>query len=235
MRWQKLILFTCINLFSHSMAIAEDKAPIEESVPIISLEEKYCKTINNSYDCARTIERQQMSELQTKEQSKNLVSRQLKLNLANNQIKIIEESPIKGPFYSFREYFFDLGYLVFHIQYFEGDAYSMISKESAKEFILPGIPIPSPDKKKVLSTSYDLVAGYNPNSIQVWRVSPTDMTREMALEPQPVNWGPSDAIWIDDQTIHFTKNILTEENFPACSVNKMKLVFDGAMWKILEI
>ena len=230
MKWQNLILLTCFNLSLSSLA--DEK--IAEKVPSISLEEKYCQNIKNTYNCAQAIERQQMAELHKSPEHKNLLNRYLKLSLPNNQVKIIEEDPSKGPFYSFREFIPDLGFLVFHLQYFEGTAYSLISTASGKEFILPGAPLQSPDKKKVLSTSSDLIAGYDPNSIQIWRISNTDMTKEMALDPQPVNWGPSDAVWVDDKTIHFTKNILTEEKLPACAVEKMKLVFDGLTWKMLE-
>jgi hypothetical protein len=229
-----LFLFNACSLVLSDEKLKSKSTAATTNIPVIALEEQYCKGIQNTYDCAQTIERHKLTELYSSA-NKNLVSRQLKLNLKNKQTKLIEENPEKGPFYNFREYFKEIGYLVFHIQKFEGDAYSMISESSAKEFILPGVPILSPNAKKLIATSYDLIAGYDPNSIQVWRISATDMTREMTLDPEPVNWGPSDASWIDDQTIYFTKNILTEESFPACSVKRMKLVFNGNNWKMFEI
>ncbi len=211
---------------------AQKAAPVAQA-PAVNLEDKLCKGINNTYDCAQIIERYQISKLNAGGQ-KNLVSKQLKLTLKDGKAKLLEDGLQKGPLFSFRDYLSDLGYFIVHVQHYEGDAYLMVNDKTGTEYTLPGLPVLSPNKSKLVVASYDLLAGYNPNTIQVWKVGPNEMIREMALEPEPTDWGVSDVSWVDDKTVLFTKNTITEDKALACYVKRMKLIQTEKGWKMTE-
>lgn len=224
------------SLLANSTLKAEDtkskEAPVQ--VPQISLEEKYCKNIDNPVLCSLLIEKGQLREYNLANKGKPmLASRALKLKLKNGSYKTLEDTPDKS--FTFREYLNTPGYFLVSTWSNDNENYLMISDTTGKEQFMPGQPVFSPNRAKLVTASFDLSSGKNPNTIQVWRLTPGELVREMTLEPEPINWGPSDLKWLDEQTIQFTKNILTEDNNPACSLRLMQLKQTDKGWRILEL
>lgn len=101
------------------------------------------------------------------------------------------------------------------VRYYEGSAFLLVSARSGAQQYIPGPPLFSPDGQRFISLSMDLVANYNPNKIQVWRVAPEQPRLEWELdldqELTSPAWGPSNAEWADHSTVEFLKNELTPE------------------------
>jgi hypothetical protein len=223
-------LFFAGPLRAENTKVATNAAP----VPQVSLQEKYCKNIDNEMLCNLLIEKGQLQEIRVASKGKALpVSRVLKLKLKNGSDKLLEDTPDKT--FAFREYMSTAGYFLVNMLTSNNSSYLMISDSSGKEQNLSGLPVFSASKQKLVTASYDLTAGNSPNTIQVWRVTPTELVREMALEPEPINWGPSDVKWLDEKTVQFTKNTLTEDNYPACALKQIQLKQTDKGWRILEV
>jgi hypothetical protein len=65
------------------------------------------------------------------------------------------------------------------------------------------VPIPSPDGTRLLCFNEDIMAGFNENGIQVWRVERDSLALE--FQDLSVPWGPAEACWESDSLITFLK------------------------------
>ena len=168
-----------------------------------------CKNIQNSYECAQAVEKKQLPRYP------QLVSRQggtLRLALKSGggvELKDVAANDEKDTYYSFREFFPDLGYYLVHVQYFEGDAYLMVNHQTGERFTLHDLFLLSPDRKRLATLSLDLEAGYNPNGVQIWGITPEKMTLEWNYESK--EWGPSHGAWKDNDTLIFSKTALDKQ------------------------
>ena len=171
--------------------------------------DELCAGIDNSYECAQAIEEHQ---LKNSEHARRVIRRggQLRLKLNNGRRQTLkdyqkaneDDSVIQ---YNFREYLPELGYFLVHRQFYEGRDYLMIHDASGRRFQLQSVPVVSPDRRRLVTTSNGIMGGYNPNAIQIWRVTQRGLVLEQTIKPQ--GWGPSGAKWIDNQRISLTKNL----------------------------
>jgi hypothetical protein len=163
----------------------------------------HCRGLENSFDCARAIERAQLPRYAQD------VTRQdgnLKLTLKTGKTLVLKDTPgVSGMSYSFRDYLPNLGYFLVHVQLWEGEGYMLVNDRTGKKYHLDDLPIISPDRTRLVTLSYDLDARYNPNAIKVWRLSPEKLVLEYSLEPK--DWGPAGGAWLDHQTVSLTKKI----------------------------
>lgn len=74
---------------------------------------------------------------------------------------------------------------------------------------LAGRPIVAPDSQRFAVSALDLEAGYQENVVEVWRVERDSPTLELAISSE--QWGPSDLVWRDAQTLEFVQNFPTAE------------------------
>jgi hypothetical protein len=109
--------------------------------------------------------------------------------------------------YFFASYFADIGYFHVKASLYEGRASLLVNDKSGEITWLKAPPVISPDKKRFVTMSMDLEAGYNPNEIKVWRVEASGPELEYSANFGE-QWGPSDPVWKDGDTIAFQKNIL---------------------------
>lgn len=95
------------------------------------------------------------------------------------------------------------------------------------------MPVPSPSGKKLCAASLDLVAGFDENGLQVYRVVKGSLAREFEMKLE--GWGPSDARWTDEDSIEMIKNTKLKECNPDCyKQSKIKLIFKGGNWGFKE-
>jgi tetratricopeptide (TPR) repeat protein len=171
--------------------------------------DELCAGIDNSYECAQAIEEHQ---LKNSEHARRVIRRggELRLKLNNGRWQTLkdyqkaneDDSVIQ---YNFREYLPELGYFLVHRQFYEGRDYLMIHDASGRGFPLQDVPVVSPDRRRLITTSNGIIGGYDPNEIQIWRATPRGLVLEQTIKPQ--GWGPSGANWIDNQKISLTKNL----------------------------
>ncbi|MCD4775710.1 MAG: hypothetical protein K8S15_06605 [Candidatus Aegiribacteria sp.] len=94
-------------------------------------------------------------------------------------------------------------YWVILKSYYEGGGWQLINGENGRVNTVISIPIPSPDGNRLVCANADIVACFNDNGIEVWRIDPDSL----ALEFQDLNvsWGPVNTDWKNDSTIIFEK------------------------------
>jgi hypothetical protein len=162
-----------------------------------------CRNIQNTHECAQAVEKMQLPKYP------QLVSRQggtLRLALKSGgavELRDVATNGEKDTFYSFREYFPDLGYYLVHVQYWEGDAYLMVNYRTGERSTLHDLFLLSPNRQRLATLSLDMDAGYNPTAVQIWGITPEKLTLEYSYEPK--GWGPSQGAWKDNDTLQFDK------------------------------
>jgi hypothetical protein len=75
-----------------------------------------------------------------------------------------------------------LGYHLVERTYYEGRDYLLINSSTGHRTALPDMPVISPGGRRILVASMDYEAGYQPNLLQVWRVTRDSLVREWELE-----------------------------------------------------
>lgn len=71
------------------------------------------------------------------------------------------------------------------------------------------VPVPSPGGDRLLCFNEDIIAGFDDNGIQVWRVDPDSLVLE--FEDLSVPWGPAGAHWEGDSLVAFLKRTFVWE------------------------
>lgn len=161
-----------------------------------------CVGLENSYHCAQAVEKVQLPKYR---QWAAREPGRLKLTLKSGEMVILQDSEGEaGVHYSFRDYLQGLGYFLIHAQLWEGVAYVMVNDRTGTRYFLHDLPILAPNRQRLATLSMDLLAQYNPNAIQVWRISPADMTLEWSVELS--DWGPAQGRWADNDTLNLVAN-----------------------------
>lgn len=211
--------------------LSSDVSEADEEEPQTRLDD-LCAGLDNSYECAKAIEQHQ---LQKTEHGGRVMRAggQLRLKLGNGRWHTIrdyqrandEASTIK---YSFRDYLTDIGYFLIHRQFYEGIDYLMIDERNGRRFVLQELPVVSPDRRRLVTASNGIIGGYSPNAVQIWRVTKSGLVLEQTIRMR--DWGPSDARWIDNQTIDLTKTFPTVDE-SGMRTERVKLILSGR-WQI---
>lgn len=212
--------------------LSSEVTEADEEEPQTRLDD-LCTGLDNSYECAKAIERHQL-ELPEYRDRVNRSGGQLRLKLTNGRWHTIrdfqrrndEASTIK---YSFRDYLPDIGYFLVHRQFYEGIDYLMIDERNGRRFALQELPVVSLDRQRLVTASNGIIGGYSPNSVQIWRVTRSGLVLEQTIRPR--GWGPSDAKWIDNQTIDLTKTFPAANESGSTSTEHVRLVLSGR-WQI---
>src|SRR4030067_1653344 len=149
--------------FSAYFEKLENEKKSKRDLSYLQLENKYCKDIHNSYECALSIEKNQ------KIKYGSLFSRKdnkLELFLKNKTSIVLTNN--KNEYYIFRDFIDDIGYYLIDKHFQEGGIYLLINSSSGtiiqiwnKSFVI------SPDKKMLAVTSADLESHYSKNGIQI--------------------------------------------------------------------
>lgn len=131
------------------------------------------------------------------------------IKLVNENIKKyinVDKDSGEDILYTFQGRLDGLDYYILHIQYYEGDQILLLNSSSGYDYYINAEPVTSPDLKFIATASFDLDAGYNPNELKIWRIEKDSLKLEFSLKPD--EWGPSDIIWLNNNTIRFTKNVV---------------------------
>jgi hypothetical protein len=133
--------------------------------------------------------------------------------------------------YFFASHLADIGYFHVKANLYEGRAFLLVNDKTGEKTWLKAPPVISPDKKRFVTMSMDLEAGYNPNEIKVWRLEPSDPEVEYSANFGE-QWGPSDPVWKDGNTIAFKKNILNPKSPGELISEPAILKREGETWEI---
>lgn len=82
--------------------------------------------------------------------------------------------------------------------YYESSDFVVVSAVTGKETHMWGEPYLSPDKKFVISPSFDLEVGFNSNGFELYSFQNGTLTQIGEIELK--TWGPGEVKWIDNRT-----------------------------------
>lgn len=101
--------------------------------------------------------------------------------------------------YNFESYFKELEFLLFRVQWYEGNDYLLMNRKNGNRTKMFGKPYFSPSKKYFISINNDVEAGYSYNGFQLFEFKNEDFKLLWQYEPQ--EWGPVDIKWIDENNL----------------------------------
>lgn len=114
--------------------------------------------------------------------------------------------------------------------FYEGSLYLVIHDLTGQVEGVPAAPAFSPDGRSFVSASSDLEAGYDPNRIEVWSVSPRGLTRRFARE-WGANVGPDSALWAGNDSIRFVRLSLNQGTSVVRRTPQW-LIRHGSTWRV---
>ena len=134
--------------------------------------------------------------------------------------------------YSFKRNYKKTGYILLREQFYEGYRYVLVSRKTGKGFEIDNVPVLSPDRKRLVTSSKDLVAKYNPNAIKIYKISPENLKLEWSWEPK--DWGPSEPSWTDDGTVALRKVYVSTATMKEDVSNRLRIIQKNGGWTLWE-
>lgn len=116
------------------------------------------------------------------------------------------------------------------VGFYEGGTYVLVSDATGDQTHLIGAPLVAPDGSRFAALGLDLVAGYDPNGVQVWRVTEHGPRLEWGVMGGE-SWGASEGVWRGPTTLEFTRHAVVPPN-PEPVPTRMRLVVDGAALRV---
>ena len=84
-----------------------------------------------------------------------------------------------------------------------GSEFLLVDAGSTNQTHLIGPPVKGPDSTRFAAASLDLVAGYNPNGVQIWSLREGRPVLEWELRGGS-SWGADNVRWLDASSLQFT-------------------------------
>jgi hypothetical protein len=109
--------------------------------------------------------------------------------------------------YAYAGYLPSIRHHVLEVTYYEGGAVILLHEQTGAKTDVHGFPAVAPGGRRIATASVDLIAGYAPNRIQVWRVTETHLEVEWSLDGG-TKWGASDPVWRGPHVVTFTRHTL---------------------------
>lgn len=101
--------------------------------------------------------------------------------------------------YEYRYYLPRMGFHVLKKMGYEWTGFVLVNDKSGRVTDLRGYPKPSPDFRHLVTTNFDLVAGFEFNGIQIFGF--TEAGFVPVFEKELLDYGPLTPIWIDERTV----------------------------------
>lgn len=161
-----------------------------------------CKDMDNSFTCARAIEK-----AQSRGKLKRHFSRKddvVKVRTATRIVALTdhqEASEEERHFYSYQTFLPKPQLHVLHMQFYEGNGFFVVQHKSGLSAPIDGFPIPSPDSQRFVVISSAGDARYARNSVEIWNVHKGSLRAEYRYEPAAARWSPKKATWLDAKSV----------------------------------
>ena len=81
----------------------------------------------------------------------------------------------------------------------EGYQYLMINSKTGKETFICGPPAVSPNKKYLVASNLDLIAGFVYNGIEMYDIEADSL--KLNWRRELTKWGANEIAWINDHTL----------------------------------
>lgn len=196
----------CVSLFLALAACTPGAAPVPAAPAPAADPYTACAEAADADACAARVEQGLIAA------SGGQVRREggtLAFRTASGRSIVLEDDRTEGDRYVrhfYQGFLPEIGQHLVRVGFYEGGAWLLVGAAEADQTILVGAPVVSPDRSRFAATSVDLVAGYDRNAIQVWRIVSGRPRLEWGVDGGDV-WGASDAVWIDARTVEFTRHV----------------------------
>ncbi len=186
--------------------------PVQEALLPQGLD-TLCAGIDRAYwyRCAPIVERHQLalsSESVWRSDSATLVVQLL----SGDTVFFRDSSMMAEPNivqHYYREYVPEVGFHLLELHFYEGHAFLLVNAVSGRRTLVPGLPVPAPGGARLVVTSVDLDAEYNPTVIQIWTAQPGPLRLEWEFNPLELQggvppqsrWGLSHPRWLHPDSI----------------------------------
>ncbi len=190
-----------------------------------------CLDNENYPECLKKLEEKQLKRFKEYAHREGNV---LNLKLQNKQIKSLKSTlvePEKGSDIYFLGYLNKQKYYLLIKLFYEEDSLSLVSASDGKEYYIPGQFIESPDSRRIVSSSVDIVSGgqFRDNAIKIFRFSQTELIEEWGLEPLDQGWGPIGTRWLNNSTVQFRQQFNN-----SCAVEPMIVQLVNGRWELVK-
>jgi hypothetical protein len=163
-----------------------------------------CKDLDNSFKCARAIEKSQ-----SRGKLRRYFDRQdnaVNIRTASRIVTLKDfagDSEESSHYYSYQTFLPKLQLHVLHVQFYEGSGFYIVHHKSGVSAPIDGFPMPSPDAKRFVAISSAGDAGYSRNSVEIWNVEDgRAMRAEYRYEPAAARWSPKKATWSSPKSVN---------------------------------
>jgi hypothetical protein len=192
--------------------------------------EKICAGTENSFDCARAIEKALI------EIYPDLVSRDnsvLYLKLKNGQTVTLPDSTSKNEesvrYFSLIDYLEKEKLYVVEEQWWEGGTYQLIDRRSGVMTEVIGPPVFSPKRDFFVTQFGDMESGYASNGLEIWTLTKDDKLLKV-YELYPDDWAPDSIRWISDKSLEVKRYVYSEEDDSYNPASPIIIHREGARW-----
>lgn len=183
-------------------AVPGSDARAIEPVDYAALRASVCDTITNSFRCARAIERRELpgaSGVQRRGDTLRLTVE------AGDPVQLVdrEGSASDVRMHSYQTGWSDTDLVVIQVQHYEGSEYLLVNTRTGDRTSLPHWPLRAPDGRRFAVLSFDIEAGYGPNTLQIWEIGTDGPALQWSVEPE--DWGPVEGSWENASTLRFVR------------------------------
>lgn len=211
-----------LALFMFPAAVVAQVSPVRGAL--------HCPGVTNSLKCARSVEGRLNAPFVMR-----LGASALSIALAaggSKDFRDVEAGDTRGVRYSAIAVSPDARYVILHRQFWEGQASGILDRRTGVETRLDGFPAISPDGRWVATVNADLAAGYSPNVLRIYRITPDGISLE--YDAKPDKWGALDAAWTSANTLeymHATYDCYEAQHGKTYTCRREKLQHDGTRWR----
>jgi hypothetical protein len=179
--------------------------------------------VESTFDCAKYLE-QELRKKYPARVRRNGNILEIKPSAAPAKIfKNIDSDSDDFRLYQFTKYFPEIDYGLLETTYYEGGTYDLINMKTGKLTNIGGDVLVSPDQQRIAVAHADIEAGYAPNVLSVYLITPTGLIKE--LDMRPAEWGAEDLKWDSSTSISFNKRYWKKDEIVK---SKHKLQFQGS-------
>lgn len=197
--------------------------PQPEGLGAMPARDSLCAGIDNVYECGREIEEHRLAGIPD---SVRRSGDTLVISVDNGEDVALVNRDTGGPenvFYTYRERLDGVGYHVVDVHYYEGGSHLLIGAETGDRIQVSAAPVVSPGGDRLVVASAAGAAGYSPNELQVWRVTPDGLVLEWEVQP---DWGATNARWENRRTVRFEMSRECADQ-PVCLEDALLRLEDG--------
>lgn len=133
------------------------------------------------------------------------------LSLKNGKTLELRDTDTDNPnakLYTIVRYLPEIGFGLVHVAHWEGGTYYLVSLANGNIDDVRGIPVVSPDRKRIVTSVFAGISGFFKTTINIYSL--VDNTLQIEWQYEPRKWEPSDLEWTSDSRIEFTRNFFSQ-------------------------